>query len=1118
MFSPKDLSCHACSAGPRTHAHDYIMQSDEESSGEKYGSLPKYLCSVDKNIHQTSSTDFRAAHGEQLPVGKSLIEPGANCNTRYNDGKTSFFHADTRSSLDVRTLKEGVASLDVQLTRDTCRPGETDSKSDEETVPAKLQRKTDPQTQGTGGANDGAQQFAIKMAAIIGLRGKEKGDNFELSTNVTGSGNFDIIYTTKGRRYFLQLKYADNPGTNKLLRAELKPLLNTCFKTYISMADRDKWESIIYTTQYLESRLLEYTTEESDADTIFKTSDKGKHLKFTADDNKNYAHTLLEESMTEYKCLSDQEKKSQHKEFLNKLIIITGQKDQWELDDLIAEEIRNQDVIQVDPKKYSFILHYFKTLLENWWRSKKRENMTPDMLINWLQRAKTEAWASDVSGWFETCTKKLVTTGIQFSDSEVSRLQDKLSNNRAVHLSSDALTLCSILLLDCLDTSKCIFVTFELLQSNKDMLLHAWLGGHWEWLIVFCDSAVQQSVISDTCSKISEKIQCAASNKRVIILTACSVLQITDFVPRNQTFDFEQLSEESQEIVLDKKIDFQGCEVTIRSVLQRYGNVQHVLGPELVTDLITEGTSVNIGGRLQPNTGHYEPRVLKNKIWLSLVILQNRDTYPDVFAVSGMKKNELVKYIASEEEVGEFQFEEDPEIETSTKHNEVSEKRFIVLQGRDLKSSFSKLCEIHSRQTLHWLKYKDGKLLWKETHGDIENLLNFVDAETKGIDKDILRECMKSGSCEVNEEAIWDLGERTVLVVAQPGMGKSSTTTQVAWNTKLADPTSWILRINWNDHTEELQKIDAKTLNLDTLVEFLCSAAFPESKYTDINRNLLKQELQSSGNVTVLMDGFDEICPTHADKAAVILSELMKTNVARVWVTSRPVEKERLKRKLPVIAWNMKKLSFVSQESILRDTCRHKVNLFKYNKYLTRLIDISHKIYADKNITGTPAYIKTIATALELFVEMQPVFEVSNVPNKDGFSSMYKKIWVFYETVRRMDEEERKPALERTVNGQRNIFLEKPLGDEEIQSKIPRFIKRVQAGKDKIGIVMNEVEDRPHFFNRTFAKYSTARRFSKISSQTKVPRNVFFSTVPTESLRTRSTAYRQETVRCTVRC
>jgi len=39
------------------------------------------------------------------------------------------------------------------------------------------------------------------------------------------------------------------------------------------------------------------------------------------------------------------------------------------------------------------------------------------------------------------------------------------------------------------------------------------------------------------------------------------------------------------------------------------------------------------------------------------------------------------------------------------------------------------------------------------------------------------------------------------------------------------------------------------------------------------NKNLLKQSLQKSGNVTVLMDGFDDVCPIHADKAAAILTE-----------------------------------------------------------------------------------------------------------------------------------------------------------------------------------------------------------------------------------------------------
>ena len=66
------------------------------------------------------------------------------------------------------------------------------------------------------------------------------------------------------------------------------------------------------------------------------------------------------------------------------------------------------------------------------------------------------------------------------------------------------------------------------------------------------------------------------------------------------------------------------------------------------------------------------------------------------------------------------------------------------------------------------------------------------------------------------------------------------------------------------------------------------------------------------------MDGFEDISRTHADKAAVILSDLMKSKVERVWVTSHPVQKERLEKELSVISFSMKTLSREFQEEMLR--------------------------------------------------------------------------------------------------------------------------------------------------------------------------------------------------------
>jgi hypothetical protein len=212
---------------------------------------------------------------------------------------------------------------------------------------------------------------------------------------------------------------------------------------------------------------------------------------------------------------------------------------------------------------------------------------------------------------------------------------------------------------------------------------------------------------------------------------------------------------------------------------------------------------------------------------------------------------------------------------------------------------------MHSEKTLHWIELKNRSFLWIKSSGKTDNLLNYVDYGRTRLDPRVVKEYMNNPEGGIDEKVIWKLEERTVLVVAEPGMGKSSTTTQVAWHTKSADPTSWVVRINWNDHCRKLQEINAETFNFNSLVEFLCSSAFSVSKYTDINRILLKQALQYSGNVTVFMDWFDELNPTHADKASAFLPKLMETKVKRVWVTSRPAQRKWLEEELCATAFTL---------------------------------------------------------------------------------------------------------------------------------------------------------------------------------------------------------------------
>jgi hypothetical protein len=307
------------------------------------------------------------------------------------------------------------------------------------------------------------------------------------------------------------------------------------------------------------------------------------------------------------------------------------------------------------------------------------------------------------------------------------------------------------------------------------------------------------------------------------------------------------------------------------------------------------------------------------------------------------------------------------------------------------------------------------------------------------------------------------------------------------------------VRINWNDHTRKLQVINAATFNLDTLVEFLCSAAFPDSKYTDINSSLLKQALQSSGNVKVLMDGFDEISPHHTEKAAVILTELMQSKVGRVWVTSRPVEKERLEKQLSVTAYGMKNLSRNSQEDMLNILWKNIAGE-EESKLLVVIKELLQRIrYSlhDDNFTGCPLYITMIATVYEMEVKrclnlenwINPRIDLVNLYEK----FVEKKLHIY------LTQKQKADISNSSVLGSLECLKQtylidfekcalaailpphmlKSLHNKSIEEEIKPFLCKFELGMDKTGIVVNVEQSKPQFVHRTFAEYFTARWFSE---------------------------------------
>jgi hypothetical protein len=249
------------------------------------------------------------------------------------------------------------------------------------------------------------------------------------------------------------------------------------------------------------------------------------------------------------------------------------------------------------------------------------------------------------------------------------------------------------------------------------------------------------------------------------------------------------------------------------------------------------------------------------------------------------------------------------------------------------------------------------------------------------------------------------------------------------------------------------------------------------------------------------MDGFDEISPTHADKAAVILSELLKTKVGRVWVTSRPVMRETLERKLGVTAFTLKKLARESQETVFENIWKMKATGNNNDKCLSQyvqcLLSKAKESIDPRNFTGYPLHIRVIASAFEENLDESIISGKICLPEKLDLLYLYdtfrKRKLHIYETEKKtedltkasvLDDHERlmETYLEDLEKSSLLITLPSAvnsLHQETTGPTIQPFITRVKDGKDKIGIVMNVVEEKPHFIHRTFAEYFTARWFSK---------------------------------------
>jgi hypothetical protein len=159
---------------------------------------------------------------------------------------------------------------------------------------------------------------------------------------------------------------------------------------------------------------------------------------------------------------------------------------------------------------------------------------------------------------------------------------------------------------------------------------------------------------------------------------------------------------------------------------------------------------------------------------------------------------------------------------------------------------------------------------------------------------------------------------QVILVTDEPGMGKSTLLTYLARETRKIHPDIWIVRVNINNYTRKLQEFKAKGCDQTGVVKLLAEAA--QLKETDsivLEEWLFNYTYISTGNMAVLIDGVDEVSPLYTEEVMQVLKILSKTEIKRLWVTSRNSVKDRLETELQCQSYSLGPFSEEEQKRFL---------------------------------------------------------------------------------------------------------------------------------------------------------------------------------------------------------
>jgi ankyrin repeat protein len=514
------------------------------------------------------------------------------------------------------------------------------------------------------------------------------------------------------------------------------------------------------------------------------------------------------------------------------------------------------------------------------------------------------------------------------------------------------------------------------------------------------------------------------------------------FISRNEKLTWTDLTTESQKKILEKTVDFQGSEIALNQLISFDSPVAcflpifGLLGAQpikIAEEPISNSTSYGYSDKL------YIDRTFNHQVDIKQDILHD------------MMKENFPDFLANTEQ------------------------------------EFKHLCEQNPESNVHLLvKDKSGKLVWQASQGSLETLRKYVDT----------RKSHTYTPRDLDELLEQAQRQRVMLISDTAGMGKSTILTHMSKQIKQKFPNSWVLRIDLNHHTDELEILRKWTIDKEKATEFVSKKLLKLKNEFDLKlfEHCCKQGQKL--RIVLMLDGFDEVSPDYGKTLIDLLQKLKSMSVFQFWITTRPHLRQELEDNLQQLSYTLAPFSRVNQVEFLkkfwlrnREKGKDKNKLEIYAKKLIMKLatSISDR---DKEFTGIPLQCRMLAEAFDEKVKTfcQSSDSTPDLPVKLDLFDLYglfinskydiyigDKFRIPLTNVIAIKQREKLVKEAEDFHQRLALRMLFPGKKATLQSNgSSTFSDEKVTEMSRIGIVQVNYEDKLHFIHRTFAEYYVA--------------------------------------------